>query len=215
MNIQNLKGHVPDNVLTMLPEVMDKAQINTPLRMAHFLAQTSHESGNFKTLQENLMYSDPNRIVQIFKFDFDQNKNKTIDPAELEKAKGLAKKPKELANFVYANQNGNGNEASGDGYNYRGRGYIQLTGRANYKSFSDFIGEDCVANPDLVSSKYPLASAAWFFSKTNLNKIADKGATKEVVTEVTKKVNGGTIGLEDRVSHFNEFYNLLNTNLVA
>jgi putative chitinase len=215
MNIQNLKGHVPDNVLTMLPEVIDKAQINTPLRMAHFLAQTGHESGNFKILQENLMYSDPNRIVQIFKFDFDQNKNRVIEQAELEKAKSLVKKAKELANFVYANQNGNGNEASGDGYNYRGRGYIQLTGRANYKSFSDFIGENCVANPDLVATKYPLASAAWFFSSKNLNKIADKGATKEVVTEITKRVNGGTIGLEDRIRHFNHYYKLLNTNLIA
>lgn len=215
MNIQNLKGHIPDNVLNMLPGVVEKGQINTPLRMAHFLAQTGHESGGFKRLEENLMYSDPNRISQIFKFDFDQNKNRVIDPAELEKAKSLAKKPKELANFVYANQNGNGNEASGDGYNFRGRGYIQLTGRANYKAFSDFIGENCVANPDLVATKYPLASAAWFFTKKNLHKIADKGATKEVVTEISKLVNGGTIGLEDRIKHFNEYYKLLNSNLVA
>lgn len=209
MNIQKLKGHIPDNVLAMIPELVDKFKINTQLRLAHFLAQTAHESGDFKVLQENLMYSDPNRIVDIFKHDFDQNRNRVIDPAELQKAKGLAKKPKELANFVYANQNGNGNETTGDGYNYRGRGYIQLTGKDNYKAFSTSIGEDCVVNPDLVSSKYPLASAGWFFSKHNLNTVADKGATKEVVAEITKTINGGSNGLNERTVNFNKFYSLL------
>ena len=214
MNIQNLKGHIPDNVIAMIPQLMEKFEINTPLRLAHFLAQTCHESGNYKILQENLMYSDPNRIVNIFKHDFDQNKNRVIDPAELEKAKSLAKKPKELANFVYANQNGNGNEASGDGYNYRGRGYIQLTGRANYKSFSNAIGEDCVANPDLVATKYPLASAGWFFSTHKLNTVSDLGATREVVSKITKTINGDQIGLEERVANFNKFYPLLKDILV-
>lgn len=215
MNIQVLKGKIPDNVLNMLPEIIQKSQINTPLRLAHFLAQTCHESGNFKVLQENLMYSDANRITQIFKYDFDQNKNKVIDATELEKAKSLVKKPKELANFVYANQNGNGNEASGEGFKFRGRGYIQLTGKANYRAFSDFIGEDCVTNPDLVSTKYPLASAAWFFSKNNLNKIADKGSTKDVITEMTKKINGGTIGLDSRIEEFNKYFKLLSSNLAT
>lgn len=209
MNINKLKGILPDNIFEMLPTVMDKSEINTPLRMAHFLAQTSHESGDFKILQENLNYSDGNRIATIFKHDFDQNKNKIIDPSELEKAKSLAKHPKELANFVYANQNGNGNEASGDGYNFRGRGAIQLTGRANYKLFSDFIGEDCVKNPDLVATKYPLASAAWFFYKNHLNLKADKGATKSVVISITEVINGGTIGLDQRLANFNKFYSLL------
>jgi putative chitinase len=104
---------------------------------------------------------------------------------------------------------GNGPEASGEGYKFRGRGYIQLTGKENYTAFAKSIGEDTVANPDLVSSKYPLASAAWFFSKNGLNAIADKGANDATVTLVTKRVNGGTIGLVDRIKHFKEYYHLL------
>jgi putative chitinase len=104
---------------------------------------------------------------------------------------------------------GNGDEASGDGYKYRGRGYIQLTGKDNYASFSDFIGEDVVANPDLVATKYPLASAAFYFASQRLWQKCDKGADEYVVTEVTKAVNGGTNGLADRLKHFNEYYSVL------
>jgi putative chitinase len=104
---------------------------------------------------------------------------------------------------------GNGDEASGDGFKYAGKGYIQLTGKDNYKQFSDFIGEDCVANPDLVATKYPLASAAFFFQKNKLWDICDKGATPDVVTAVTKRVNGGTHGLDDRLAKFNTFNSIL------
>lgn len=204
-----LKGHVPDSVITQIPDTAAKFNITTPLRLSHFLSQCGHESGNFTTLRENLSYSDVNRIVQIFRYDVDSNHDKVVSESELAKARTLVKNPQGLANFVYANQNGNGNEASGDGYNYRGRGYIQLTGRVNYKAFSDFIGEDCIANPDLVATKYPLASAAFFFNKNGLWAICDRGADLATITSVTKKVNGGTIGLDDRVKHFNEIYNLL------
>jgi putative chitinase len=104
---------------------------------------------------------------------------------------------------------GNGDEASGDGYKFRGRGYIQLTGKNNYTAFDKSVDDDILANPDLVATKYPLLSAAWFFSKNGLNKIADEGATDAVVTKVTKRVNGGTIGLADRLKHFKEYHNLL------
>lgn len=104
---------------------------------------------------------------------------------------------------------GNGPEASGEGWKFRGRGYIQLTGKQNYTSFDAVVPEDILANPDLVASKYPLLSAAWFFHKNGLHKIADGGATDAVVTSVTKRVNGGTIGLADRIKHFKEYYNLL------
>jgi putative chitinase len=97
---------------------------------------------------------------------------------------------------------GNGDEASGEGFKFCGRGYIQLTGKSNYKEFSDFIGEDCVANPELVATKYPLTSAGFFFNKNGLWVICDKGNTKEVVTSVTKRVNGGTHGLDDRIAKF-------------
>ena len=100
---------------------------------------------------------------------------------------------------------GNGDEASGDGYKYSGKGFIQLTGKDNYKQFSTFIGEDCVANPDLVATKYPLSSAAFFFNKNHIWDICDKGSSRDVIVQVTKKVNGGDIGLQDRIIHFDEF----------
>jgi putative chitinase len=188
--------------------VMDKFGINTPLRLSHFLAQCSHESGNFKVVSENLNYTE-NGLISTFKSDFDTNRNRIIEANEKLKAKQLSRKPQAIANFVYANQNGNGNEKSGDGWKYRGRGYIQLTGRANYASFDQFVADDIITNPDLVSTKYPLLSAAWFFNKNGLNKIADKGSNVDVITLVSKRVNGGTIGLDERIKKFKYFYTLL------
>jgi putative chitinase len=104
---------------------------------------------------------------------------------------------------------GNGNQASGDGFRFRGRGYIQLTGRSNYTAFDKSVEDDIIANPDLVSTKYPLLSAAWFWSKNGLNAISDQGASEDVVTKVTKRVNGGVIGLPDRIKHFKEYHQLL------
>lgn len=197
MDTNKLKGHIPDLVLNQLSDVITKFELNTPLRLAHFLAQCGHESGGFKVTQENLNYS-AQGLLNVFKKYFPGNLNESY-----------AKQPQKIANRVYASRMGNGDEASGDGYKFRGRGYIQLTGKDNYKAFSTAINEDCVANPDLVASKYPLASAAWFFHKNGLHKIADGGATEAVVTSVTKRVNGGTLGLPDRIKHFNEYYSLL------
>ena len=104
---------------------------------------------------------------------------------------------------------GNGDEASGEGFKFRGRGYIQLTGKDNYKAFSAFIGEDCVANPDLVATKYPMDSAIWFFDKNKLWDICEKGAGDDIITLVTKRVNGGTHGILDRISKFKTFNSLL------
>jgi putative chitinase len=104
---------------------------------------------------------------------------------------------------------GNGDETTKEGFKFRGRGFIQLTGKNNYTNFTKFIGEDCVANPDLVSTKYPLASAAFFFESNKLWSICDKGADVETVTAVTKRVNGGTIGLEHRLQEFKKIYSLL------
>jgi putative chitinase len=104
----------------------------------------------------------------------------------------------------------NGDEKSGDGFKFRGRGYIQLTGRANYTAFNRFVdNDDVVANPDLVATKYPLLSAGWFFNSNGIHRLADSGATDAVVTTITKRVNGGTIGLADRIKHFKEYYDLL------
>jgi len=198
MKIDALKGHIPDSVLTQIPLVVDKFAINTPLRLCHFLAQTGHESGGFKVTKENLNYS-AERLQVIFKKYFTEDS-----------AKEYARKPEKIANIVYANRMGNGNQASGDGFRFCGRGYIQLTGKDNYTAFDKFVEDDILANPDLVATKYPLLSAAWFWSKNGLDAIADQGATDEVITKVTKKINGGVIGLEDRKKHFKEFYTLLN-----
>jgi putative chitinase len=200
MKIDKLKGHIPDAVLSQIPDTIAKFELNTPLRLAHFLAQCGHESGGFKFLRENLNYS-AKGLMGIFKKYF---------PTEAV-ANQYQRQPDKIANKVYASRMGNGPEATGDGSKFKGRGFIQLTGKDNYTAFSKSIGEDCVANPDLVATKYPLASAAWFFHKNGLHKMADEGASDLVVTKVTKRVNGGTIGLPDRIKHFKEYYHLLNS----
>lgn len=197
LNIEKLKGHVPDAVLAQIPETAAKFNITNNLRLAHFLAQCGHESGNFKAVSENLNYS-ADGLKKIFGKYFPGNLNESY-----------ARKPEKIAARVYASRMGNGDEASGEGFKFRGRGYIQLTGKANYTNFTKFIGEDCVSNPDLVATKYPLASAAFFFDSNKLWAICDKGADDATVTAVTKRVNGGTIGLVDRIKHFKEYYNLL------
>jgi putative chitinase len=198
MKLEKLKGHVPDAVIAQLPDTIAKFELNTPLRLAHFLAQAGHESGGFKAVNENLNYG-AKGLLSIFKKYF---------PTE-EKAKLYERKPEKIANLVYGSRMGNGAETTGEGYKFRGRGYIQLTGKDNYKAFDAVVTESIIDNPDLVATKYPLLSAAWFFHKNGLHKIADKGATDAVVTEVTKRVNGGTIGLADRLKHFKEYHALL------
>jgi len=198
MDISKLKGHIPDAVLPLLDGVIKKFEINTPLRLAHFLAQASHESGNFKAVRENLNYS-AEGLVKIFPKYF----------PNMEVAILYAKKPEKIANIVYANRMGNGNEDSGDGFKFRGRGYIQLTGKQNYTLFGQVIGQDLVNNPDKVATDYPLLSAAWFFHKNGLHKIADEGAEDIVVTKITKRVNGGTIGLDHRKKEFKKYLNIL------
>ena len=198
MDINKLRGSVPDNVISQLPEVIEKFKVNTPVRLSHFLSQTGHESGGFKITTENLNYS-VKGLTGIFKKYF----------PTVEVAMQYAKQPQKIANVVYANRMGNGDKASGDGFKFRGRGYIQLTGKTNYQAFDKTVDDDIEANPDLVATKYPLLSAAWFWSKNKLNEIADGGPTDEVVAKVTKRVNGGNIGLPDRIKHFKEYYSLL------
>jgi putative chitinase len=198
MNLEKLKGHVPDTVIAQIPGVMEKFGVNTPLRLAHFLAQCGHESGGFRLTQENLNYS-AKGLMGIFKKYF---------PTQA-LADAYARKPEKIANKVYGNRMGNGPETSGEGFKFRGRGYIQLTGKQNYTAFDAAVEDDILANPDLVSTKHALASAAWFWKKNGLNLIADTGSSTEVVTKITKRVNGGTIGLADRIKHFKEYHALL------
>lgn len=197
MNLEKLKGHIPDGVISQISLIKERFEINTPLRLAHFLSQCGHESAGFKAVVENLNYK-ADSLLKVFPKYF-----------SAETAAACERNPEKIANIVYANRMGNGNTASGDGYKYRGRGFIQLTGKNNYAVFTKSIGEDCVANPDLVSTKYPLASAAWFFHKNELHKLADQGSTDVVVTSITKRINGGIIGLADRIKHFAEYKALI------
>jgi putative chitinase len=198
MNYSTLSTAVPTSVMLELPIAIEKFNISTSLRLAHFLAQCGHESGNFKIFNENLNYS-AQGLRTIF------GKYFTTDAL----AKQYERQPQKIANKVYANRMGNGDEASGEGFKFRGRGFIQLTGKSNYSAFSKFIGEDVVANPDLIATKYPLSSAGFFFDSNKLWALCDLGATEDAVTKVTKRVNGGTHGLDDRIAKFKKFSSLL------
>ena len=170
-----------------LNDVMEFYEINNKQRIAMFLAQVGHESGGLRTIKENLNYS-ADRLKVIFPKYF-----RGVDTAP------FAKNPEKIANRVYASRMGNGDEASGDGYRYCGRGLIQLTGKSNYQAFAQDMGwtlEDATAW--LAEPEGACWSAGWFWDSRELNQWADKG---DVLT-VTKKINGGTIGLEDRKSHY-------------
>ena len=197
LNLDKLKGHIPDTVLAQIPETASKFEINTPLRLAHFLAQCGHESGGFKLTKENLNYS-AEGLKKIFPKYFPGNLSESY-----------AKNPEKIASKVYGGRMGNGDESTKEGYKFSGKGFIQLTGKDNYTAFGKSIGIDLISNPELVSEKYALLSAAWFFNKNGLHKMADGGATDAVVTSITKRVNGGILGLSDRIKHFKEYYNLL------
>jgi len=196
--LDNLKGHIPQAVIDQIPDTASKFGITNTLRLAHFLAQCGHESGGFKAVRENLNYS-AKGLLGIFRKYF----------TNVNLAQQYERKPEKIANRVYASRMGNGNEASGDGFKFRGRGYIQLTGKDNYSLFDATVPESILTDPELVATKYPLASAAFFFKRNNLWAICDRGASVADVTAVTKRVNGGTIGLPDRIKHFNEYYKLL------
>ena len=195
LKLDKLKGHIPDAVIAQIPDTAAKFKIDTPLKLAHFLAQCGHESGGFKVVNENLNYS-KDGLKKIFPKYFPGNLSESYE-----------RQPEKIASRVYGGRMGNGVEETKEGYKFRGRGYIQLTGKNNYAAFGKSINEDLVSNPDLVATKYPLLSAAWFFSKNCLSRCTD--ASEAAVTSVTKCVNGGTIGLSDRIKHFKEYYSLL------
>lgn len=198
LNLAGLTGHVPAGVIAQIPEAAAKFGITSNLRLAHFLAQCALESAKFKATVENLNYS-AQGLQNTFKKYF-----KGVD------VNAYARKPEKIANRVYANRMGNGDEASGDGFKFRGRGYIQLTGRNNYTSFSKFIGEDCVANPDLVATTYPLASAGFFFNSNKIWATCDKGSSNATVLAVSTMVNGkNPHAVPERTAFFKEFFKAL------
>jgi len=199
MNLTKLNKALPVGVSEQIPSIIDKFKIDTPLRLAHFLAQCAHESGGFKFTKENLNYSADGLLKTFPKYFKD-----------IETANKYARKADSIANRVYGNRMGNDDEASGDGSKFKGRGYIQLTGKQNYSSFDKFVDENILEQPELVATKYPMLSAAWFWDSRKLNSISDAGSSDDVVIKVTKLVNGGTHGLADRLSKFKTFYSLLN-----
>ena len=193
MNIDKLKGVVPVAVLAELPETIERFQINTRARLAHFLAQCDHESGGFKVVRENLNYSEQGLLKTFPKY---------FTPSE---AKLYARNPEAIANRVYGGRMGNAE--SGDGYRYSGRGYIQLTGKNNYAAFDKVVHEDILAFPALVATKYPLLSAGWFWSTRLINQLCTEDTAS--VLPVTRKVNGGTIGLAHRREMFDKYIGLI------
>jgi putative chitinase len=169
----------------------------TPVRAAHFFAQTAHETGGFKAFSENLNYS-ADGLNKIFPKYF---KNAGRDAAP------FARNPEKIANIVYASRMGNGDAASGDGWKFRGRGALQLTGKANYEAFAKYLGNnEVLENPDLVATKYAFESAMFFFERNKLWVICDKGINDAAILELTKRINGGTHGLEDRNSKTKKYY---------
>lgn len=201
-----------------LEEVFSKYQINTPLRKAHFLAQLKHESGNFTRVQESFNYKTNQRLFDIFPKYFDKDKNGKMSLIEAQTINSYIGKPEKLANFLYANRMGNGNEASGDGWKHRGKGLIQLTGKGTQTEYAKYVGVDINESPDfLTEAKYAIDSAGWFWMKRGLNKLADDttvtvmkdGIRVGPVTRITKAVNGGKNGLEDRIINFNYYKKLL------
>jgi putative chitinase len=168
-------------------------------RAAHFFAQTAHETGGFKAFSENLNYG-AKGLRSVFRKYF------PTDAA----AKAYERQPQKIANRVYANRMGNGDEASGDGWRYRGRGALQLTGKSNYQLFSDYIDRpDVMTNPDLVATELCFESALWFFDNNKLWKICDQGVNDAAVVALTKRVNGGTHGLDDRTTRTRKYANWL------
>lgn len=177
-----------------------KGGIDTPLRKAHFWAQLDHESGLIPK-SENLNYS-IKRLLEIFKSDFDINRDKWLSPQEKEKVKEIIGSPERIANFVYANQNGNGSESTGDGYKYRGRFFIQTTGKANYIELQKATNIDFATNPDKhLNEVDSLVAALHFWKSRNINKFSDR----DDVRGATKVINGGVNGLSDRIDKVNYY----------
>jgi putative chitinase len=184
-----------DQWFLALQEILPDYEINTPERVACFLGQTAHESGGYRALRENLNYS-ASGLNGIFKKYF----------PTLESAKPYERQPEKIANKIYANRMGNGPETSGDGFKHRGRGLIQLTGKDNYQSFADSI--ECSLDETIAfleTYEGAVQSACWFWESTNLNALADKMDVKLM----TKKINGGYIGLEDRIKHIDHAVHVL------
>ena len=187
---------LPKQVIDELPSVIDTFKIDSNLKLAHFLAQCAHESGNFRYTRENLNYS-ADALLKTFPKYFSK------DTAEI-----AARKPEIIANIVYSNRMGNGDRQSGEGFKFFGRGYCQITGKNNYKAFGNYIGVDLINNPDLIATKYPLMSAAWYFEIRRLWDVVNDDL-ENTVKILTVRINGGFNGLSDRIAKTKTFTSIL------
>jgi putative chitinase len=188
---------LPKQVIDELPSVIDTFKITSPQVLAHFLAQCAHESGNFRYTRENLNYS-ADALIKTFPKYFSKDTAQTVE-----------RKPELIANMVYSNRMGNGDKQSGDGWKFRGRGYIQLTGKNNYVAFGKYISVDLLNNPDLVATKYPLLSAAWYFEIKRLWELSNNDDLENTVKILTFRINGGFNGLSDRIAKTKTFTSIL------
>jgi putative chitinase len=192
-------GSADEKLLKGINDTLTKFQINTPLRICHFLAQAMHESGNFKVTKENLNYSA-------------KGLNTTFKKYFLTEAAALPyeRNQQKIANKVYSNRMGNGDEASGDGWKYRGRGFLQCTGKNNYKRLSEDTGVDFINKPELLETlEYAALSAGHYWHVNKINLLADNPNTKEAILKITKAINGGLNGLEDRTVKFNKLIKII------
>ncbi len=197
MDIKKLAGSVPDEVFFELDKVIYFG-IDTEEKLANFLGQCDDESGGFKHTIENLNYSE-SALKSLFGIHFPNG-----DESD------YARQPEKIANRIYANRMGNGDEESGDGWKYRGKGYIELTGKSNQEAFIKSVTE---TDTDLISTKYPLLSACWFWNSKNLSSLCIR-IDDDVVTKITKIINGGNIGLENRIKATNKYYSILTSNTI-
>jgi putative chitinase len=200
---QKLKGLTPDGDIgkKTLAAIQADCNIKSIIELIHFVGQCHHETGGFKASSENLNYS-AEGLMKVFPKYFP---NKAL-------ADSYARKPELIASRVYGNRMGNGDEASKEGYKYRGRGAIQLTGKDNYKLFGISINDpEILTNPDVVATKYFFKSADFFFDRNNLWSIAAKGISDDIIKQLTKRINGGYNGLEERIKYTKHYYQILTT----
>ena len=192
--------HIGPQWVDALNTTFERFGILTPRQQAAFIGQCGHESANFRALEENLNY----RAATLLKlFPRTPKRSWGFTPEE---AAAYEKQPRKIANRIYGNRMGNRDEASGDGYRFRGRGCIQLTGSANYYHAGEALGVDFIMEPDLVATpQYAALTAGWFWNTQKLNTLAESGNT----LALTKKINGGTIGLDDRIKHTDQALALL------
>lgn len=205
LDLNKLKGKIPQSIFDILPEAFGKYNINTPLRASHFLGQIAHESGDFTIKTESMNYSTPSRIVDIWpsRFNLDgsgskKDANKYIKNQEL------------LAEAVYGGRMGN-NDA-GDGFRFRGGGFLQLTGKEAYQGYAKYLGKTVGETADLLRSenKYAMDAACWeYVVNMKLNTVADQGMNDDVIKVISKKINGGYIGLDDRKLKCKKYYSIL------